>query len=152
MHYIEENFINYETHLTEEEVNILKEFIEDINNNISNLKVEGILNNIKESYVLKKTNKKYFNTERLCCLIYNIRLNFRHGGGVILTLKTVLIKRLTTKIPTKKQSIRPICKKLHISNTDKITIFAKWGHKRPPKTDLWPCHWTSVQTLNRRPK
>ena len=39
MYYIEENFKNHETHLTDEEIDVLKEFIEDINNN---LLVEGV--------------------------------------------------------------------------------------------------------------
>ena len=39
MHYIEENFINYETYLSEEEIDVFKRFLERINNN---LLVEGV--------------------------------------------------------------------------------------------------------------
>ena len=39
MRYIEENFINHETYLGEQEIDVLKEFIERIKNN---LLVEGV--------------------------------------------------------------------------------------------------------------
>ena len=150
MHYIEENFTNFQTYLNEEEIDVFKRFLEKINNN---LLVEGVYItpiHYEENYLFDEFDKytiyihiiindtpKYNmmtykeelpNKEHNLKIIENIIEDFNRGMGMIKYKNDYVIQHLGESID---YTIEPEITFQELSNEELFNsyiIFDRYGY------------------------